>query len=343
MNGGRIKVLRVGAESATPMHAVVTEAFGARPQLDPPTDALQETEQSLATALAMQGGLLAWQDGRPVGGLLLAQVGRVLFLRRFGVVPDAQGRGVANALIGAAVEAAHDLGAFSLRVLAREELPDTIAFWERNGFSRRLGPEPPYLELEYPLVTTWDVPDADTMRELGEHVAGWLRPGDLVVLSGELGAGKTTFTQGVGSGLDVRGEVTSPTFVISRVHPALGEGPSLVHVDAYRLGSIDELDDLDLDTSLADAVTVVEWGTGIAEGLADSRLDVRIERAVGLGATADGEDDSVTPTSEGDPGRLAAIVESDDELESDEPRRVMVRGIGPRWRRSVAEAAAFEA
>ena len=117
------------------------------------------------------------------------------------------------------------------------------------------------------------------MRDLGRLVGGLVRAGDLVVLSGELGAGKTTFTQGLGAGLGVRGDVTSPTFVIARVHPSLTGGPALVHVDAYRLGGIDELDDLDLDASLDEAVTVVEWGSGIAEGLADSRLEVRIARS----------------------------------------------------------------
>ena len=108
-----------------------------------------------------------------------------------------------------------------------------------------------------------------------------------MVLTGELGAGKTTFTQGLGEGLGVRGGVTSPTFVIARVHPALGDGPDLVHVDAYRLGGLDELDDLDLDASLDSAVTVVEWGAGLAEGLADSRLEVLIERTVGDAPGAD--------------------------------------------------------
>ena len=100
-----------------------------------------------------------------------------------------------------------------------------------------------------------------------------------MLLVGDLGAGKTTFTQGLGAGLGVRGPVTSPTFVIARVHPCEVDGPALVHVDAYRLGGIEELDDLDLDASLDEAVTVVEWGEGIAEGLADSRLEVRIARA----------------------------------------------------------------
>ena len=128
-----------------------------------------------------------------------------------------------------------------------------------------------------------DAPDAERCAALGARAGRVLRAGDLVVLSGELGAGKTTFTQGIGAGLGVRGEVTSPTFVIARVHPSLGDGPPLVHVDAYRLGGVAELDDLDLDTSLDDAVTVVEWGEGIAEGLADDRLEVRIERAVADG------------------------------------------------------------
>ena len=122
---------------------------------------------------------------------------------------------------------------------------------------------------------------AEETREIGRHLAGLLRAGDLLVLSGDLGAGKTTFTQGLGTGLGVRGDVTSPTFVISRVHPSLVGGPALVHVDAYRLGGLTELDDLDLDTSLDEVVTVVEWGTGVAEGLAEDRLEVDIRRAHG--------------------------------------------------------------
>ena len=125
------------------------------------------------------------------------------------------------------------------------------------------------------------------MRDLGERLGRNLVAGDLVVLTGELGAGKTTFTQGLGAGLDVRGGVTSPTFVIARVHPSLGDGPDLVHVDAYRLGGLDELDDLDLDTTLDSAVTVVEWGAGLAEGLAEAHLDVVIERTVGGGPADD--------------------------------------------------------
>jgi tRNA threonylcarbamoyladenosine biosynthesis protein TsaE len=122
------------------------------------------------------------------------------------------------------------------------------------------------------------VPTAAAMRDLGHALARLLRAGDLVVLTGDLGAGKTTFTQGLGAALDVRGDVTSPTFVIARVHPPLGAGPALVHVDAYRLSGPDELDDLDLDETLPDAVTVVEWGAGLVERLNDEYLEVRIDR-----------------------------------------------------------------
>ncbi len=116
------------------------------------------------------------------------------------------------------------------------------------------------------------------MRDLGRRLAALLRAGDLVILAGPLGAGKTTLVQGIGAGLGVRGPVTSPTFVIARVHPPLaGDGPALVHADAYRLGSFGEVDDLDLDTDAGSAVTVVEWGTGLAEPLADDRLEISIE------------------------------------------------------------------
>jgi tRNA threonylcarbamoyladenosine biosynthesis protein TsaE len=122
-----------------------------------------------------------------------------------------------------------------------------------------------------------EVPTAADMQELGRRLGAVLRAGDLVVLSGPLGAGKTTLVQGIGDGMAVRGPVTSPTFVIARVHPALAGGPGLVHVDAYRLGSVAEVDDLDLDASLDDCVTVVEWGEGLVEGLAADRLDISIE------------------------------------------------------------------
>ncbi len=121
------------------------------------------------------------------------------------------------------------------------------------------------------------VPSAEAMRALGASLAAVLQPGDLVLLVGPLGAGKTVFAQGVGAGLGVTGPVLSPTFVIARVHRG-GRIP-LVHVDAYRLGSVAEVDDLDLDATLASSVTLVEWGAGLVEDLADSRLEVHISRA----------------------------------------------------------------
>ena len=122
-----------------------------------------------------------------------------------------------------------------------------------------------------------EVATADEMRALGRRIAGHLRAGDLLILSGPLGAGKTTLVQGIGEGLNVRGPVTSPTFVIARVHPPLGDGPALVHADAYRLGGVAEVDDLDLDSDTARSVTAVEWGEGLAEGLSEDRLEIAIE------------------------------------------------------------------
>lgn len=126
-----------------------------------------------------------------------------------------------------------------------------------------------------------DLADAEATRAFGNELAQVLRGGDLIILSGDLGAGKTTLTQGIGRGLGIRGQVASPTFIIAREHPSLADGPALVHVDAYRLGSLDEVDALDLDTSLDEAVTVVEWGSGLVEHLATDRLEIAIKRPRG--------------------------------------------------------------
>ncbi len=120
-----------------------------------------------------------------------------------------------------------------------------------------------------------EVDSADGMVELGRLLGMRLRAGDLVILTGDLGAGKTTLMRGVGQGLGVRGAVTSPTFVIARRHPSEVGGPALVHADAYRLGSAAEFEDLDLDGD--DAVVCVEWGRDRAEGLCDQRLEIDIE------------------------------------------------------------------
>ncbi|TNU73873.1 tRNA (adenosine(37)-N6)-threonylcarbamoyltransferase complex ATPase subunit type 1 TsaE [Miniimonas arenae] len=143
------------------------------------------------------------------------------------------------------------------------------------------------------------LPSAAATRALGEALAAELRAGDLVLLVGDLGAGKTTLTQGLGAALGVRGQVASPTFVIAREHPSTVGGPALVHVDAYRLGGLAELDALDLDSTLEESVTVVEWGGGLAEALAEDRLEVTLDRARGA--------------------------------EEDSGRRAGLRAVGPRW------------
>lgn len=303
-----VTVRAIGPEASEALYAVVRAAFEGRPPLDPPADALAETPGSLAEALSgPAGGLLAEVDGEVVGGLVLDPVtgphGPLLALRRFGVVPAARHHGVAHVLIAEAAGVARRLGLGGMTILARQELEATVGFWTSNHFTE-VARHAPYVEMVRPLPSVAVAADREAMHELAAQVAGVLRAGDLLVLSGELGAGKTTFTQGLGDGLGVRGGITSPTFVIARVHPSLADGPALVHVDAYRLGGLDELDDLDLDTSLDAAVTVVEWGEGVAEGLADDRLHIRIVRATGSDGPVD---------------------------EDDDPRRVEFTPVGARW------------
>jgi tRNA threonylcarbamoyladenosine biosynthesis protein TsaE len=151
------------------------------------------------------------------------------------------------------------------------------------------------------------------MRLLGTRLARLLRAGDLVVLAGSLGAGKTMLVQGIGAGLDVRGPVTSPTFVIARLHPSLRGGPDLVHADAYRIGSRLEVDDLDLDADLDHSVTVVEWGEGLVENLATGHLRLTIDRP------------DPEPGSEPADGA------------GDQVRYVTVAGYGDRWLEAAGE------
>jgi tRNA threonylcarbamoyladenosine biosynthesis protein TsaE len=146
--------------------------------------------------------------------------------------------------------------------------------------------------------------DSEATQAWGRQVAAHLRAGDLIVLTGDLGAGKTTFTRGLGEGLGVRGAVTSPTFVIARRHPGPDGGVDLLHVDAYRLTTPSEIDDLDLD--LDGAVTVVEWGAGRVEHLADSRLEI-----------------TLTPVGPGGPAEPS--------LSGHDGREAIVTGHGPRW------------
>lgn len=131
--------------------------------------------------------------------------------------------------------------------------------------------------------------DADQTRALGEDLGRVLTAGDLVMLSGGLGAGKTTLTQGIGIGMGVRGRVASPTFIVARVHPSLSGGPDLIHADAYRIKDLSDLETLDLDSSLDEAVTVVEWGEGKTEAMSDERLSIEVRRASGGQADTDGD------------------------------------------------------
>lgn len=145
-----------------------------------------------------------------------------------------------------------------------------------------------------------EVPTAEDMRALGELLGRSVADGDVIVLSGDLGAGKTTLAQGIARGLGISDRVTSPTFVIARVHESPVGRPDLVHVDAYRLGSVVELDDLDLDADLGHCVVVVEWGEGLVEGLSPSWLQVMITR------TGDEGDDCRTITITGHGPRWAS-------------------------------------
>lgn len=136
---------------------------------------------------------------------------------------------------------------------------------------------------DFPHSGTREAATAEDAQVFGEELGAALEAGDLVILDGPLGAGKTTFTQGIARGMRVKGRVTSPTFVIAREHPSTVGGPTLVHVDAYRLldhsdDPLGELDSLDLDTDLEDAVVVAEWGGGFMERLSDSYLAISINR-----------------------------------------------------------------
>ncbi|KQN95051.1 tRNA (adenosine(37)-N6)-threonylcarbamoyltransferase complex ATPase subunit type 1 TsaE [Arthrobacter sp. Leaf69] len=186
---------------------------------------------------------------------------------------------------------------------------------------------------------TLDVRTADETHALAAGLGAQLQAGDLLVLTGELGAGKTTFTQGLGEGLGVRAGIISPTFVLVRIHPNLPDGPrpggpDLVHVDAYRLGSASEIDDIDLENTMDSAVTVVEWGRGRVEHLSESRLEVDLLRSLG-GSTRAPEaaaPEAARPENSQDTSAapFPAVLDFDTD-DDDEPRRIVIRGFGPRW------------
>ncbi|WP_425310228.1 tRNA (adenosine(37)-N6)-threonylcarbamoyltransferase complex ATPase subunit type 1 TsaE [Ammonicoccus fulvus] len=238
----------------------------------------------------------AFADGRLIGAAGWS-VSDPVRLSAVVVAPDWRGQGIGGALVGAAEELAGRTG----RVITSEAPDHACGDWLRS-----LGYAGDGLSVTRRLPVLLDVPTAEAMQALGARLGQLFRAGDLVILTGDLGAGKTTLTQGIGVGLGITEAITSPTFVLSRIHQGV-DGPDLVHVDAYRLRgdgvdahdlSGDEVDDIDLDSDLDQSVTVIEWGAGVAEQLSDDRLEIDIRR-------------------------------SDDP--ADDAREVVLRAVGARW------------
>lgn len=296
-DGRRLHLVQALDQDAEALASVILDAFRNRPQVDPPPPALTETPAGVRTALASGFGVLALIDDEPAGALIVSIDGALAGIHRVSVRPVFQRHGIASAMVEVVLEALSVRKVGRVELVARAEFPQVVAWWQRHGFVEvaRSGSS---LRMARELALCVRAASAEDTQEFGRRLAGVLRAGDVIIASGELGAGKTTLTQGIGAGLNVAGAVISPTFVLSRVHRAQGGGPDLVHVDAYRLGSAAELDDLDLDASAADSVTLVEWGAGIAEGLASDRLEIDIRRSL-------------------DP--------------DDETRWIFVTAVGPRW------------
>ena len=272
--------------------------FSAYAEVVPEPSWLRETVADVEQELATDGGLvLRDTSGRLLAAARFSERDGHFWLRRVAVDPRERGQGLAGRLLLGAEEVARQRGHDRLRTGVRQTLVDVQACWLRRGF-HVAATRDPWVELERRLPVAVTLPTAEDTQELGGRVAGLLRAGDLVLLSGDLGAGKTTLARGLGSGLGVRGPVTSPTFVIARVHPSMSDGPALVHVDAYRLDDLAEVDDLDLDASLDESVTVVEWGEGKVEGLAQDRLQITLRRGTDV---------------------------------ADETRTASLRPVGPRW------------
>ena len=291
---------------AAVVHALTREVFQAYAALEPQSSALRETVDDVAGELAATGGLVVTDgpDGPVLAVARFSEHDGGFWLRRVAVREATRRRGVAREIAERAEDVARERGYREVRVGVRAPLTDVADVWRRLGFAD-VAEHDYWVELARPVPLRLTVPTPEDMSALGTRLAGLLRAGDLVLLSGDLGAGKTTLTRGLGAALGVRGAVTSPTFVIARVHPpgatagaSAAAGLPLVHVDAYRLHDLAEVDDLDLDASVAESVTVVEWGVGKVEGLADSRLEVVLHRG------SAGED---------------------------ETRTVLVRGLGDRW------------
>lgn len=281
-----VEITEATPEDAPRLLALVQAAFGARRPVDPPAEALWETVDTIAAQLVTGSGVLVTVDGAPAGCLIIdsgsgAEGGdppdATVVLRRVSIHPDFQGAGIARDMVFAAEQLAALDGATDVELIAREEFPELVRWWCDSGYRvRRDSPAGLVLGRRLPVVA--HAATADAMRALGARLATVLRAGDVIIASGDLGAGKTTLTQGIAAGLGITDPVTSPTFVLSHIHTTGDERPGLVHVDAYRLDSSGELDDLDLEETMASSVTLVEWGLGVAEQLSSDRLFIHIDR-----------------------------------------------------------------
>ncbi|MDX6285522.1 MAG: tRNA threonylcarbamoyladenosine biosynthesis protein TsaE [Frankiales bacterium] len=269
-------------DDAAAVLAVTQAAFGMGPPLEPPSGAVSEMLDQVRADLVEDGGVVGEIDGTVVAALRTPRRGRAVWLRRVAVTPTLWRHSVGSRLVAwTHAHLAQHSDLHELRVGVRTARPGARRFWEELGYTpstqhdywQELRRDPAYAGV---------VATAADMRAIGSRLAALLQAGDLVVCIGGLGAGKTTFAQGVGAGLGVAGAVTSPTFVLARQHrpAATGRGLPFVHVDTYRLGAVadplGELDSLDLDTGLEEAVTLVEWGEGLVEQLARNRVEVRM-------------------------------------------------------------------
>lgn len=293
------------SDDAPLMHTIIQQAFAARRHVEPQPAALSETVHDVQARLEHgQIGIVASIDSTACGCLFLHldPAGDRAWIHRVSVLEAARRHGVAYQMLVAAADLAVQADLGSICLYARKEFPEIIALWQAEGFWISGDHDEHSVEMTHMLPIRITVPTSDDMKALGARLAGILHADDLVVASGDLGSGKTTLTQGLGAAMGVDGVIASPTFVLSRIHPPSvpGSGPGLVHVDAYRLGSAAELADIDIDTTVAESVTVIEWGEGLAEQLSDDRLEITIERS---------------------------------DNPADDTRQVTIAGVGSRWER----------
>ncbi|MDO5634329.1 MAG: alanine racemase [Micrococcus sp.] len=320
-----------------------------------PFEGVPAAELGLSPVMSLRTQLAAVKSVPAGQGVSYGYRYRTEQATRLGLVPVGYGEGVPRLADGAPVWVAGQQHRVAGRIAMDQFVvdlgPDVVAevgdevelFGSRSGIPAdawadaagtinyelvtRIGSRLPRVYRESPgtpsFQRTWTTQTPEETQTLAERLAELTRAGDVLVLTGDLGAGKTTFTQGLGHGLGMREGIISPTFVLARVHPSATGGPDLVHVDAYRLNSAAELTDMDLDTSVASSVTVVEWGRGIAEMLAGypdvpeaSWLDIELRRATGADAS-------------GEAGEI--ITDFSEEEDAAEQRTLTITAYGPRW------------